>query len=62
MRECCWLTGKSVTFRSNGRPCEGVVRGLGDEGDLLVETEKGVQPFQQAELIRVIDAEGSFNS
>lgn len=54
MRSFCWLTGKAVTFSSNKNKLTGVVSGLGDEGDLLVEIAGEVLPFQQAELIRVI--------
>jgi BirA family biotin operon repressor/biotin-[acetyl-CoA-carboxylase] ligase len=53
MRSFCWLTGKSVTFSSQKKQLSGVVTGLGDEGDLLVEIDGVVRPFQQAELIRV---------
>ncbi len=54
MRQRCWLTGKSVTFRSAKKQLSGRVVGLGDGGDLLVEIDGEVQPFQQAELIRVL--------
>ncbi len=53
MRPLCFLTGKKVTFRSNQEQIEGLVIGIGDEGDLLVEVDGEVQLFQQAELIRV---------
>ena len=52
MRPLCFLTGKKVTFCSNQEQVEGLVIGIGDEGDLLVEVDGEIQPFQQAELIR----------
>lgn len=54
MRPLCWLTGKQVSFQSNQVTCRGLVRGIGGGGDLLVEIDGEIQPFQQAELIRVV--------
>jgi len=54
MRQRCWLTGKRVTFRSVQKQLSGRVVGLGDGGDLLVDIDGEIRPFQQAELIRVL--------
>lgn len=54
MRPLCWLSGKEVSFSSNQKSIRGRVVGIGDEGDLLVEIDGRVQPFQQAEQIRLV--------
>jgi BirA family biotin operon repressor/biotin-[acetyl-CoA-carboxylase] ligase len=54
MRPLCCLTGKIVSFRSNQDQIEGLVIGIGDEGELLVEVDGETKAFQQAELIRLV--------
>ena len=54
MRPLCCLTGKVVSFRSNQDQIEGLVIGIGDEGELLVEVDGEIKAFQQAEMIRVV--------
>ncbi len=54
IRKYCWLTGKNVTFMSNGQSVSGRVLGVGEDGGLLVNVDGEVCSFQQAELIRVV--------
>lgn len=52
LREVCILTGKSITFQSNGESHEGVFKGIGESGEMLVEQEGGISSFLQAEMVR----------
>ncbi|NWK54833.1 biotin--[acetyl-CoA-carboxylase] ligase [Verrucomicrobiaceae bacterium N1E253] len=54
MRSYCWLTGKDVSFVSNGEKIHGHVTGIGNEGDLMVRVAGVERSYQQAELIRVV--------
>ncbi len=48
-----WLAGKRVTLTSAGQEMEGVVCGLGPEGELLLKLDHGdVQVVSSAELVR----------
>jgi BirA family biotin operon repressor/biotin-[acetyl-CoA-carboxylase] ligase len=48
-----WLAGKRVTLTSAGEETEGVVCGLGPEGELLLKRDDGaVQIIASAELVR----------
>ncbi len=52
LRECCALTGRAVTLTTSGRRIEGHVRGLGDEGELLLWTGRSTLVLNQADEIR----------
>lgn len=53
VRERCALTGESVSLMSGERSVNGRVAGIGDGGELLVETEAGIERFLQAHEVRV---------
>jgi BirA family biotin operon repressor/biotin-[acetyl-CoA-carboxylase] ligase len=54
-RSRCLLTGGLVRFRHGGHPCEGRCIGVSEDGELLVDTESGLQRLQsgEAHLVRV---------
>lgn len=52
LREVCILTGKLITFQSNGKSHQGIFKGIGDSGEMLVEQEGRIVPFLQAETVR----------
>ena len=53
VRERCALSGEMVRLTSGERSLEGEVVGIGDGGELLVRTERGVEGFLQAHEVRV---------
>lgn len=55
LRQRCFLSGKRVTLKSAAGPLEGVVRQIGDGGELVLETPDGVQKLLQADEVRVAE-------
>ncbi len=54
VRQRSWLLGKSITARMEGRPVEGVVVNLNEEGHLLVRQADGaILTLSSAEQVRV---------
>jgi BirA family biotin operon repressor/biotin-[acetyl-CoA-carboxylase] ligase len=50
-----WLAGRRVTLTMAGQPVEGLVSGLGPEGELLLRRDDGVvQVISSADLIRPV--------
>ena len=50
-----WLAGRRVTLTMAGQPLEGLVSGLGPEGELLLRRDDGVvQVISSADLIRPV--------
>lgn len=54
LRERCYLSGKRVVMKSPSGPLEGMVREIGDTGELVLETAFGVQRVLQADEVRVV--------
>lgn len=54
IRERCALTGKFVAFTSLGERREGLVKGLGEGGELLVEISGKTERIVQADEVRVV--------
>ncbi|MEP4079398.1 biotin--[acetyl-CoA-carboxylase] ligase [Haloferula sp.] len=54
VKERCWLTGKRVRLTAVDELVEGLARGIGPQGDLVVETPAGVRSFVQASEIRLV--------
>lgn len=54
IRERCALTGHHVTFLSADKRREGIVRGIGTAGELLVETSGKVEGIFQADEVRIL--------
>jgi len=54
-RSRCLLTGQVVRFRDARRSCEGLCRGVADDGELMVETVDGTRRLAsgEADLIRL---------
>jgi BirA family biotin operon repressor/biotin-[acetyl-CoA-carboxylase] ligase len=52
LRERCALTGQVVRLVAGDGPHQGRVLGLGDAGELVVETENGTRSFLQADEVR----------
>lgn len=53
-RRRCWLTGRSVRLQSGGQDLEGIVKGIGDGGELLLWTGQTTRVLISAEQIRVV--------
>ena len=54
VRERCFLSGKRVRLTAADGPCEGVVREVGDGGELVVDAAGSVRRFLQADEVRAI--------
>ncbi|MGJ8676647.1 MAG: biotin--[acetyl-CoA-carboxylase] ligase [Akkermansiaceae bacterium] len=54
LRKFCMLTGKEVTFISNGNQHQGTFMGIGSNGEMLVRERGEVSPFLQAEMVRLV--------
>jgi BirA family biotin operon repressor/biotin-[acetyl-CoA-carboxylase] ligase len=54
IRERCALTGRRVAFTSLGVRREGLAKGIGDGGELLVAIDGRVEALVQADEVRVI--------
>lgn len=54
VRERCALSGKRVRLRVADGVMEGTVKGVGDGGELLVETSEGMRALLQADEVRVV--------
>ncbi|MDC0088272.1 biotin--[acetyl-CoA-carboxylase] ligase [Akkermansiaceae bacterium] len=52
LRRMCILNGKSITFNSNGKAYQGLFKGIGNSGEMLVEENGRILPFLQAEMVR----------
>ncbi|BCX46234.1 biotin--[acetyl-CoA-carboxylase] ligase [Haloferula helveola] len=53
LRERCVLTGRAVTLDTAAGSESGVVRGIGDHGELLLESSDGIRPILQADQVRI---------
>ncbi len=56
IRERCALTGHRVSFQSAGRRREGLVRGIGSAGELLVEIDGKTEALVQADEVRIVES------
>ncbi len=54
VRERCALTGKRITYLSGGIRKEGLMKGIGAGGELLVETDGTTTALLQADEVRVV--------
>jgi BirA family transcriptional regulator, biotin operon repressor / biotin---[acetyl-CoA-carboxylase] ligase len=54
VRERCALSGENVCLMNGERRVQGRALGVGDGGELLVETERGKESFVQAHEVRVV--------
>ena len=54
IRERCALSGHRVSFLSADKRREGIVRGIGTAGELLVETDGKLEGLFQAEEVRIL--------
>ena len=54
VRERCALTGRRVRLRVGDGALEGTVQGVGEAGELLLETPEGLRKLLQAEEVRVV--------
>ncbi|WP_200269975.1 biotin--[acetyl-CoA-carboxylase] ligase [Luteolibacter pohnpeiensis] len=54
VRTRCSLTGKKVRLRCGDLPKTGVITGIGDNGELLLQNERGEESILQADEIRLI--------
>ena len=52
LRSICILNGKLISFSSNGVTHQGLFKGIGQSGEMLVEENGVISPFFQAELVR----------
>lgn len=52
VRQRCFLTGRRVTLISADRRREGLVRGIGDGGEILLDGHDGLEALFQADEIR----------
>lgn len=57
IRERCALTGHRVSFLAAGKRREGVVKGIGTAGELLVEINGVSESLVQADEVRVMGAD-----
>ncbi len=48
-----FLTGRRIRLTASGRDIEGIARGLGPAGELLLETAAGMKSITSADLVRV---------
>jgi biotin-(acetyl-CoA carboxylase) ligase len=54
IRERCALTGHRVSFLSADERREGIVKGLGTAGELLVEIDGVTESLVQADEVRIV--------
>ncbi len=54
LRDCCALTGRTVSLTTSGRRIEGHIKGLGDNGELLLWTGRSTLVLNQADEIRFV--------
>ena len=54
-----WGLGEKIAFNAPAGRVEGVFRGLGDDGALLLETDEGLQSFHAGDVEHVKLAQGS---
>lgn len=52
-----FLTGKEITFERNGASYRGLVKGIGDDGKLLVELTSALVPKSQEQLLALDSGE-----
>lgn len=55
IRERCALTGHFVSYLIADKRREGIVRGIGSAGELMVETDGKLEALVQADEVRIID-------
>ena len=55
IRERCALTGHRVSYLIADQRCEGIVRGIGTAGELMVETDEKLEGLVQADEVRILD-------
>ncbi len=55
IRERCALTGHRVSFLSADKRREGIVKGIGTAGELLVEIDGVIESLVQADEVRVME-------
>ena len=53
LRAASWLDGRPVRVTAAESDVEGVVAGIGDDGALVVETERGPQVVSYGEVVAV---------
>jgi BirA family biotin operon repressor/biotin-[acetyl-CoA-carboxylase] ligase len=58
VRQRCVLTGHRVSLETSSGPQSGRVAGIGDSGELLLETGGSVRSFIQADGVRILDGCG----
>ncbi|BDS05520.1 hypothetical protein NT6N_05600 [Oceaniferula spumae] len=54
LRELCFLEGKQITFKANGKIFTGLAEGISDEGELMVNIDGQSISFLQAEEVRAV--------
>lgn len=52
-RAASWLTGRDVVVETGDETVDGVVRGIGEEGALLLEAAAGLREIGHGEVVRV---------
>jgi biotin-(acetyl-CoA carboxylase) ligase len=55
IRERCALTGHWVSYLVADQHREGMVRGIGPAGELMVETDGKLEALVQADEVRILD-------
>jgi BirA family transcriptional regulator, biotin operon repressor / biotin---[acetyl-CoA-carboxylase] ligase len=55
IRERCALTGHLVSYLMADQRREGIVRGIGSAGELMVETDGKLEGLVQADEVRILD-------
>jgi BirA family transcriptional regulator, biotin operon repressor / biotin---[acetyl-CoA-carboxylase] ligase len=53
LRAASWLDGRAVRVTAEENEVEGVVAGIGDDGALMIETERGPQVVSYGEVVAV---------
>jgi BirA family transcriptional regulator, biotin operon repressor / biotin---[acetyl-CoA-carboxylase] ligase len=59
VRERCFLTGQRVSFLAADKRREGVVKGIGPAGELLVEIDGVTESLVQADEVRIVGWDSS---
>jgi len=54
IRERCYLTGHRISFISAEQRCEGLAKGIGPSGELLVEMNGKIEVIVQADEVRLL--------
>jgi len=54
VRERCFLSGKRVRLRSGEEALGGIVREVGERGELVLDTDAGIRRLLQADEVRVV--------